>query len=247
MWQSKGRSGYGDSTLQGDYDDWQGLSRNGRQWKSEATHLTRSLSGHDYWHLRKQIRPTEEIPQDIYAVNDTANLAHTLPNGKANLLAYADPAPVRKSVSKVSIEDKILPQKKRLNTLRSQMLELEQSYRNKEMSVEKYSLLRDIIVAKIQRQEVLYKRAASVKPKSEETDEDYAQDSLEYTSASGFSPQPNDGYASEEYEEIGVVWIDELSETNSLKSFLKFSCKVVRKAVQFSHKAKAYWQELKEV
>lgn len=247
MWQSKGRSGYGDSTLQGDYDDWQGLSRNGRQWKSEATHLTRSLSGHDYWHLRKQIRPTEEIPQDMYAVNDTVNLCHTLPNGKANLLAYADPAPVRKSASKVSIEDKILPQKKRLNTLHSQMLELEQSYRNREVSVEKYSLLRDIIVAKIERQEVLLKRAVSVKPKSLETDEDSAQDGLEYTPCSGFSPQPNDGYASEEYEEIGVVWIDELSDSNSLKSFLKFACKVVRKVVQFSQATRNYIKTLSEV
>lgn len=247
MWQSKGRSGYGDSTLQGDYDDWQGLSRNGRQWKSEATHLTRSLSGHDYWHLRKQIRPTEEIPQDMYAVNDTVNLCHTLPNGKANLLAYADPAPVRKSASKVSIEDKILPQKKRLNTLHSQMIELEQSYRNREVSVEKYSLLRDIIVAKIERQEVLLKRAVSVKPKSLETDEDSVQDSVEYTPSSGFSPQPNDGYASEESEEIGVVWIDELSAENSLKGVLKFSCKAIRKAVQFSHKVRAYYQTLKEV
>lgn len=241
MWQSKGRSGYGDSTLQGDYDDWQGLSRNGRQWKSEATHLTRSLSGHDYWHLRKQIRPTEEIPQDMYAVNDTANLAHTLPNGKANLLAYADPAPVRKSVSKVSIEDKILPQKKRLNTLRSQMLELEQSYRNKEMSVEKYSLLRDIVVAKIERQEVLYKRAASVKPKSEETDED----GLEYTPSSGFSTQDDDGYGLEEYEEIGVVFVDTLSSTNSLKKPLKNICKLVKGLVRFISAARNYINELR--
>lgn len=247
MWQSKGRSGYGDSTLQGDYDDWQGLSRNGRQWKSEATHLTRSLSGHDYWHLRKQIRPTEEIPQDMYAVNDTANLAHTLPNGKANLLAYADPVVVRKSVSKVSIEDKILPQKKRLNTLRSQMLELEESYRNREVSVEKYSLLRDIIVAKIERQEVLLKRAVSVKPKSLETDEDSAQDGLEYTPCSGFSPQPNDGYASEEYEEIGVVWIDELSPNNSFRKPLKIACTLIKTAVHWSHKAAIYYKSLKEV
>lgn len=247
MWQSKGRSGYGDSTLQGDYDDWQGLSRNGRQWKSEATHLTRSLSGHDYWHLRKQIRPTEEIPQDMYAVNDTANLAHTLPNGKANLLAYADPAPVRKSVSKVSIEDKILPQKKRLNTLRSQMLELEQSYRNKEMSVEKYSLLRDIIVAKIQRQEVLYKRAASVKPKSEETDEDSTQDSLESTPSRGFSPQYNDGYASEEYDDCGVEFIDSLSDSNSLKNILKKACIITRKVIHYKIKIQNYINELKNV
>jgi len=241
MWQSKGRSGYGDSTLQGDYDDWQGLSRNGRQWKSEATHLTRSLSGHDYWHLRKQIRPTEEIPQDMYAVNDTANLAHTLPNGKANLLAYADPTPVRKPVTKVSIEDKILPQKKRLNTLRSQMIELEQSYRNKEMSIEKYSLLRDCLVAKLQRAEVLYRKAVAQKPVQ------MPEDTAETLYTNYFSPEPNDGYASEEYEEIGVVWIDSLSSGNSFKKILQVTCKATRKLVEFKHKVKAYYQTLKEV
>lgn len=245
MWQSKGRSGYGDSTLQGDYDDWQGLSRNGRQWKSEATHLTRSLSGHDYWHLRKQIRPTEEIPQDMYAVNDTVSLCHTLPNGKANLLAYADrPTPVK---SKVNIKDKILPQFKRLTTLREQMLELETAYRAGEMDIKDYSVLRDIIVAKIQRQEVLYKRAASVKPKSSETDEDYAQVQAEYTPSSGFSAQPHEGYASEGYETVGVRFIDELSDSNSLKSFLKLSCKAVRKAVQFSQATRNYIKTLSEV
>lgn len=239
MWQSKGRSGYGDSTLQGDYDDWQGLSRNGRQWKSEATHLTRSLSGHDYWHLRKQIRPTEEIPQDMYAVNDTVNLCHTLPNGKANLLAYADrPTPVK---SKVSIKDKILPQFKRLQTLRSQMVDLEKEYKTTDMSISEYSVLRDVLFAKAQRAEVLYRKAIAQKPVQ------MPEDSLEYTPFSGFSPQPNDGYASEEYEAVGVVWIDELSETNSLKSFLKLSCKAVRKAVQFSQATRNYIKTLSEV
>lgn len=170
---------------------------------------------------------------------------HFTASGQANVAKYGDNT--EKKASTVSIKDKILPQAKRLTTLREQMIELENSYRAGEMDISEYSLLRDIIVSKIQRQEVLYKRAASVKPKSSETDEDSAQDGLEYTPYSGFSPSPNDGYASEEYEEIGVRFIDELSETNSLKSFLKFSCKALRKVVKFSHRARAYWQELKEV
>lgn len=235
MWQDKGRSGYGDSTIGGDYDSWAELSPNGKQWKNPVTMLTRDLSGADYWHLRKQNRPTEEIPAELHMLN-----------GKANINAYADPVPTKKA-STVSIKDKILPQAKRLTTLRTQMIDLEKAYRAGEMDINEYSLLRDIIVAKIERQEVLLKRAVSVKPKSSETDEDSAQDGLEYTPCSGFSPQPNDGYASEEYEEIGVVWIDELSNENSLKNILKKACVVCRTLVRWHNRTKAYVQTLKEV
>lgn len=232
MWQSKGRSGYGDSTLQGDYDDWQGLSRNGRQWKSEATHLTRSLSGHDYWHLRKQIRPTEEIPQDMYAVNDTVNLAHTLPNGKANLLAYADrPTPVK---SKVSIKDKILPQFKRLQTLRTQMIDLEKAYRAGEMDIKEYSLLREVIVVKINRAEVLYRKAISVCPNTPQNADESEEFGVEYATQNGVTE-----------DTCGVAWIDELSSSNSFKSFLKNTCKAFKLAVHYKHKMSNYLQTLK--
>jgi len=165
MWTSKGRSGYGDSTIGGDYDSWDGISPNGRQYKNEATMETRDLSGADYWHLRKQNRPTEKIPESL----------HILKNGKANINAYADPEPK----SKVSIQDKILPQAKRLTVLREQMIELEKEYKTTDMSIAEYSQLRDIIVSKIQRQEILYKRAASVKPKSYEPNEEYHEESTQ--------------------------------------------------------------------
>lgn len=171
-------------------------------------------------------------------------------HGRANVDWFSDEQIALRNAAnkpKPSIKDKILPQGKRLFTLREQMLELENSYRSGELDIHDYSVLRDIIVAKIQRQEVLYKRAASVKPIRSETDEDYAQDEAETHYTNDFNAQPNDGYASEECEEIGVVWIDELSDGNSLKGVLKFSCKALRKAVQFSHRARAYWQELKEV
>lgn len=244
MWGSKGRSGYGDSTLQGDYDDWQGLSRNGRQWKSEATHLTRSLSGHDYWHLRKQIRPTEEIPQDMYAVNDTVNLCHTLPNGKANLLAYADrPTPVK---SKVSIKDKILPQFKRLQTLRTQMIDLEKAYRAGEMDIKEYSLLREVIVVKINRAEVLYRKAISVKAPSYDDDCDYPSEDTAQTWEETY--KVSGVYASESCDHVqgeSVSWIDELSDENCFKKVLQKACKAKRKLVQFSHQVKKFTQKAK--
>jgi hypothetical protein len=247
MWKGKGRSGYGESSTLGDYDDWSCLSRNGKQWKNPITMQTRDLSGADYWHMRKQLTDSYDVPEELHAVNETVSLAHVLPSGKANLAAYGDPVVVRKPISKVSIKDKILPQLKRLSVLRDQMFELETSYRAGEMNISEYSLLRDIIVTKIQRQEVLYKRAASVKPKSSETDEDSALVQAEYTPSSGFSPQPNDGYASEEYEDCGVEFIDELSSNNSFKKPLKIACTLIKTALHWSHKARSYWNELKAV
>lgn len=169
---------------------------------------------------------------------------HFNADGSACVASYGDP---EVKTAKVSIKDKILPQAKRLTTLREQMIELETSYRAGEMDISEYSLLRDIVVAKIQRQEVLYKRAASVKPKSSETDEDSAQDGLEYTPSSGFNAQDDEGYASEEYEEIGVIWIDELSSTNSLKKPIKNICKVVKGLVRFTSAARNYIKTLSEV
>lgn len=37
MWKGCGRSGYGDQAILGDYNDWDGLSMNGRQWKNRET------------------------------------------------------------------------------------------------------------------------------------------------------------------------------------------------------------------
>ena len=37
MWKGAGRSGYGEQTILGDYDDFDGLSMNGRQYKNRLT------------------------------------------------------------------------------------------------------------------------------------------------------------------------------------------------------------------
>lgn len=166
---------------------------------------------------------------------------HFTASGKANVAKYGDNT--EKKGPTISIKDRILPQAKRLTTLREQMLELENSYRSGEMSISEYSQLRDIIVAKIQRQEVLYKRAASVKPIRPESYEDEGISSY----ASSYPPTDNNGHGGSYSSPVGVRFIDELSETNSLKSFLKMSCKVVRKAVQFSQATRNYIKTLKEV
>lgn len=186
---------------------------------------------------------------DQYRGDKSIEAVPTYINGKPNVKAFSDEAiEARKEKRKTSVPliDRVLPQQRRVRVLREQLYELEAERKNG-LDLTTYSQLRDVLIVKRGRAELLLQKALSVRPKSSETDKDSAQDGLEYTPSSGFSPPPSDGYASEEYEEIGVVWVDELSETNSLKSFLKFSCKAIRKAVQFSHKARAYWQELKEV
>lgn len=165
--------------------------------------------------------------------------------GNANVSAFSDEAiaarnAVNKPVSKVSIKDKILPQAKRLTTLREQMLELEQSYRAGEMSITDYSLYRDVIVAKIERQEVLLKKAASLRPNREETDEVeaetiYSSYDVDYTD----TPTTPSNWLDD--------FIAELPVTNFFRNPLKTALQVTRKAVEFSQKARNYINELKAV
>lgn len=164
-------------------------------------------------------------------------------DGSANVNLYSEETALAKKKSSVSITDRILPQKRRVDSLTAQMVELESEYKAGKMSIQDYSLYRDIVSAKRDRTIVLLDRARKVKPIRSETDED----SVEYTPSSGFSPSPNDGYASEEYEEIRVVWIDSLSSNNSFKKPLKIACTLIKTAVHWSHKARSYWNELKAV
>lgn len=165
--------------------------------------------------------------------------------GNANVLAFSDEAiAARNNVKKssaVSIKDRILPQFKRLQTLRTQMLDLEKEYKTTDMTCEEYSILRDVIVCKIERAEVLYKKAISVRPKSVESEED----STEFTYETFSNSSDNNGHGESYSSPVGVEFIDELSETNSFKSFLQIACKVCRKAVQLSTAAKNYYLTLK--
>lgn len=96
MWKGTGRSGIGDQTIIGEYEDWDGLSTNGRQWKSPHTQETRDLSGADYWHQRKALEPkvAEDIP--------------TYVNGKPNISAFSEPVAKPKTAKKTSAFDSIM-------------------------------------------------------------------------------------------------------------------------------------------
>lgn len=243
MWTSKGRGGYGDTNLDGTYDDViLGVSPNGRQYRNEATLETRNLSGAAYWHLRKQITPEQEIPEALYARNETEAMSHTLANGKANLAKYADPVVVRKS-TKVPLKNRILPQSARVDKLRSEAIELEAAFKAGEFSAEEYTLLRDVAFKKLRRAEELLKKAITPVQKEEDSYEDEGVSSY----ASSDHPSDNNGHGEIYSSPMGVSFIDELSNGNMFKSFLKSACHITRKVIHFSQKARSYWNELKAV
>jgi hypothetical protein len=167
-------------------------------------------------------------------------------DGSANVELYSEETALAKKKTSVPLIDRVLPQQRRVRVLTEQLYELEAERKNG-LDIQTYSQLRDVLIVKRDRAEVLLQKALSVRPIRSETDEDYAQNSVEYTPSSGFSAQDDDGHASEEYEEIGVVWIDELSETNSLKNILKKACVVCRTLVKWHQATRNYIKTLSEV
>lgn len=159
---------------------------------------------------------------DQYRGDRSVDLATFDKNGRARVEAFSDAAieSLKKKTS-VPLIDRVLPQQRRVRVLTEQLYELETERKNG-LDIQTYSQLRDVLIVKRDRAEVLLQKALSVRPIRSETDEDSAQVQAEYTPSSGFSTQPNDGYASEEYEEIGVRFVDELSNGNSLKPICVF-------------------------
>lgn len=117
MWKGTGRSGYGEQTILGDYDDFDGLSMNGRQWKNRLTKETRDLSGADYWHQRKALEPKmlEDIP--------------TFVNGRPNIAAFAEPQQnTKKSRKKLTAFERICTAERTYDRLEKLSEELDKEY-----------------------------------------------------------------------------------------------------------------------
>ena len=95
-------------------------------------------------------------------------------NGKPNFEGFSDGAiEARKpKKSSVSIQDKILPQAKRVNTLTQQMRELVSEYKAGNIDIDEYSMLLSVIAAKRSRAEILLAKAKSVRAPFEIDDEE---------------------------------------------------------------------------
>lgn len=160
-------------------------------------------------------------------------------DGSANVNLYAEGDDTKRKTS-IPLADRILPQKKRLNTLRDQLIELETEYKTTQMSIEEYSTLRDILMVKINRAEVLYKKAISVRPNSPQNIDESEEFGVEYATQNSVT-EHTCGVS------CGVAWIDELSSENCFKSFLKNTCKAFKLAVNYKHKTSSYLQSLKDL
>lgn len=129
------RSGVGATYKDGTQDEWEGLSRNGRQWRNPLTREVRNLSGSAYWELRKAQSADEIIKPDVWTKD-----------GKPNIKAFSDEAlglnqkkaPVKKTVP---IAHQIVPQEKTLDRLDKQEAELYKAFENEEISEEEFKQL----------------------------------------------------------------------------------------------------------
>lgn len=186
---------------------------------------------------------------DQYRGDKSIEAVPTYINGRPNIKAFSDEAiEARREKKKISVPlvDRVLPQQRRVRVLTEQLYELEAERKNG-LDIRTYSQLRDVLICKRDRAEVLLKKALSAKPIRPETYEDEG----EIYTGSVYPPSDNNGHGESYSSPVGGSFfaevIDELSDQNSFKSFLQIACKVVRKAVQFSQATRNYIKTLSEV
>jgi hypothetical protein len=189
---------------------------------------------------------------DQYRGDRSVDFSTFTKGGRARVEAFSDAAlEANKEKRKTSIplRDRILPQYRRVSVLTEQLIELEKAYKAGEYGISEYSTLRAVLVTKRNRATVLYQKAINVSEPVHEDDED-SYNREEYAQDGGETPYES---CAVDYTDTPIAgssypsWINELSPTNSLKKPLKIACTLVRKTVQFSKKAKSYYQTLKEV
>ena len=160
-WQSKGRSGIGDTNIQGTWEDWDGLSPNGRQYKNTITQETRNLSGADYWHARKANSEAQQPPVWL--------------NGRANVSAFTDDKPDKQAKPKpwgsvISWQDpldaiqkpkgyKVRPGELYLERLDFLELSLYKQYKNGRIKEREWQAERQAISSRRQREWVIFENS----------------------------------------------------------------------------------------
>jgi len=140
VWNGKGRSGIGDKSINGTWDDWDGLSPNGKQFKNPLTKEIRNLSGAEYWSARKADNP--------YMLNK-ALPHHFNANGSANIKAYVEPEKPKSSKKEEPLEYKLYPQQKAYDKLEALVQDIERKYLNLEISDEEYTEAMDVLEPKL--------------------------------------------------------------------------------------------------
>ena len=186
---------------------------------------------------------------DQYRGDKSIEAVPTYINGRPNINAFSDAAiEARKEKRKTSVPlvDRVLPQQRRVRVLTEQLYELEAERKNG-LDLVTYSQLRDVLICKRDRAEVLLKKALTAKPNRPESYEDEAVSYTETFSTPSANNRHRESYSSP----VGVGFfaevVDGLSDQNSLKGVLKMSCKVIRGLVRFSSATKQYIKTLSEV
>lgn len=182
---------------------------------------------------------------DQYRGDKSIEAVPTYINGRPNINAFSDAAiEARREDRKTSVPlvDRVLPQQRRVRVLTEQLYELEAERKNG-LDINTYSQLRDVLIVKRDRAELLLQKALSVKPIRPDSYEDEA---VSYTNS--FSTAlDNNGHGESCSSPTGVSFIDSLSSSNSLKKPLKIACTATRTLVRWSQQAAAYYRTLKEV
>lgn len=186
---------------------------------------------------------------DQYRGDRSVDLATFDKNGRARVEAFSDAAieALKKKKTSVPLVDRILPQQRRIRVLTEQLYELE-AERKAGMDIHTYSQLRDVLICKRNRAEVLYRKAISVKAPSYDDDYDYSPEDTAQTWEETY--KVSGVYASESCDHVqgeSVSWLDELSDENCFKKILQKTCKASRTLLKWCQQAKAYYQTLKEV
>ena len=107
---------------------------------------------------------------------------HMNPNGTAAIHNYSDEALAKDKPKKkpsVSIQDRILPQQRRVITLTNQMKELVNEYQKGNIDIDEYSMLLSVISSKRSRAVELLEKAKSVRAPFESLEDDTRSDENE--------------------------------------------------------------------
>ena len=134
------RSGTGGQYSGNTWEDWTGLSPNGRQYRNAITNETRNLSGSAYWHARKADNPhmfSQALPNHFKA------------NGSANIAAYIEPEKPKSRKKEEPLEYKLYPQQKAYDKLEAFVQDIERKYLNLEISDDEYTEAMDVLEPKL--------------------------------------------------------------------------------------------------
>lgn len=151
------RSGTGGTYSGSTWEDWDGISPNGRQYRNAITQETRNLSGAEYWAARKSDYPSQ-YPE-------------TWKDGKANIAAFREEEPKKgRKKKEVPLEYRLFPQQRRFDNLEALIAEVEEKYLDGQMSDEEFSQAMNSLEAKLERAWYLLCKAKGWHKGSEDMD-----------------------------------------------------------------------------